>query len=96
MPISHVGLPDDPELRRAHLLGLNAGTQGLDEEDVERRRPAVEPYRTEFDKGRAVGLAIAARNGPRRKALQESKSGIEHRVEVKKQEKEAKKLPELP
>lgn len=96
MATSHVRLPDDPELRRAHLLGLNSATQGLDDADVEARRPALEPYRTEFDHGRAVGLHIAEANHARRKALQENRSGLEHRIVSQREEKEAKKLPPLP
>lgn len=96
MPAARIALPDDPEQRRFHLLGLNAATQGLDQADVEARRPALEPYRSAFDQGYAVGCAISDANPARRKALQAGTGGLRHRVETIEEQKKARKLPELP
>lgn len=96
MALSHVRLPNDPEERRVHLLGLDSALRGLDEEDVEARRPTLEPWRTIFDGGRNVGLAMKERNPGRREALQRGEGGRRHRIRVIAEEKEARRPPPLP
>lgn len=98
MPTSFVALPDDPETRRVFLLGMDSAHRGLDDADVALARPALEPWRGEFDRGRRVGLDMVPKNAKRKRALQQGIVGRVWRIFAGKAAAKARKdaIPELP
>lgn len=91
MPTQRIGLPDDRRDRATHLRGLNDALTGKPAD-----APGLSPDREIYQQGYNVGADMREKNHARRKALQENRSGLEHRILTVEEEKAAKKLPPLP
>lgn len=91
MPTHRIGLPDGRADRALHLRGLNDALTGKPKDG-----PVLSPEKEIYEQGYNVGADMRERNHMRRKALQENRSGLEHRIRTAAEIKAAKKLPPLP
>lgn len=88
MATSRIRLPDDPQMRRIHLTGMRSALQNWSEADVLKARPVLSgPEQDTFDGARNVGLGMVRKNAKRKKALQQGRPGVIHRLKEKAREK---------
>lgn len=80
------------------LSGMTSATSGWDDIDVANARPALEPWRGIFDRGRMIGLDMREKNDARRRNLQSGLTGKVWRVLFGRAAEKARKdaIPRLP